>query len=79
VPDERLSLIIKLCDPALSDDERVALTLHMVFGLTIEEIGRAFLVSTMMAARRLLRATAQFSAPGLSCLGTSASASLRLA
>jgi RNA polymerase sigma-70 factor (ECF subfamily) len=46
-----------ICDPVLSDDEQVALTLQQVFGLTTEEIARAFLVSPTMMALRLLRAS----------------------
>ena len=71
--DDRLSLMFTLCDPALCDDEQVALTLQMIFGLTIEEIARAFLVSTSTIARRLLRAnTTLFSGAPLAPLHLSA-------
>src|SRR6202040_21062 len=44
VDDERLRLIFTCCNPALSMENRVALTLRMVGGLTVPEIARAFLV-----------------------------------
>jgi predicted RNA polymerase sigma factor len=56
VGDDRLSLIFSCCHPSLSMDARVALTLHVVVGLTPGQIGRAFLVSEPTMAQRLVRA-----------------------
>ena len=39
--DDRLRLIFTCCHPALAMETRVALTLRMVAGLTVPEIGRA--------------------------------------
>lgn len=55
-PDDRLTLIFTCCHPALSLDNRVALTLRTICGLTTEEIASAFLVSTETMAKRLVRA-----------------------
>jgi RNA polymerase sigma-70 factor (ECF subfamily) len=56
VGDDRLSLIFTCCHPALSQEARVALTLHAVVGLTAGQIARAFLVSEPTMAQRLVRA-----------------------
>jgi RNA polymerase sigma-70 factor (ECF subfamily) len=56
VGDDRLSLIFTCCHPALSQEARVALTLHAVVGLTAGQIARAFLVSEATMAQRLVRA-----------------------
>src|SRR4051812_26094544 len=44
VEDDRLRLIFTCCHPALPPEARVALTLRLLGGLTVEEISRAFLV-----------------------------------
>ena len=54
--DELLSLVFACCHPALSLDAQVALTLRAVCGLTVGQIGRAFLVSEATMSQRLLRA-----------------------
>ena len=54
--DERLRLIFTCCHPALSMENRVALTLRMVGGLTAPEIGRAFLVQETAMGKRITRA-----------------------
>ena len=56
VDDERLRLIFTCCHPALAMENRVALTLRMVGGLTVPEIARAFLVSETTMGRRITRA-----------------------
>ena len=56
IPDDRLRLIFTCCHPALPADNRVALTLRLVGGLTTTEIARAFLVSEPTIAQRLVRA-----------------------
>ena len=54
--DELLSLVFACCHPALARDAQVALTLRAVCGLTVGQIGRAFLVSEATMSQRLLRA-----------------------
>jgi RNA polymerase sigma factor (sigma-70 family) len=56
IPDDRLRLIFTCCHPALAQDNRVALTLRLVGGLSTTEIARAFLVSEPTIAQRLVRA-----------------------
>ena len=56
IGDDRLKLIFTCCNPALSPEARVALTLREVCGLTTEEIARAFLVSPSTLAQRIVRA-----------------------
>ena len=54
--EELLSLVFACCHPALARDAQVALTLRAVCGLTVGQIGRAFLVSEATMSQRLLRA-----------------------
>jgi len=54
--DDTLRLVFTCCHPALSEEARVALTLHAVCGLRTDEIARAFLVPTATLAQRLVRA-----------------------
>jgi RNA polymerase sigma-70 factor (ECF subfamily) len=54
--DDQLRLIFTCCNPALSLEAQVALTLHTLCGLTTEEIARAFLVDPTAMAQRLVRA-----------------------
>ncbi len=56
IGDDRLKLIFTCCNPALSPEARVALTLREVCGLTTEEIARAFLVTPSTLAQRIVRA-----------------------
>ncbi len=56
IGDDRLKLIFTCCNPALSPEARIALTLREVCGLTTEEIARAFLVSPSTLAQRIVRA-----------------------
>jgi RNA polymerase sigma-70 factor (ECF subfamily) len=60
--DRRLHQILALCDPALDPEQQVALTLHAVCGLTIEEVARAFLLPATTMARRLATAQARLRA-----------------
>ena len=55
VGDDLLRLIFTCCHPALSVEAQVALTLRTLGGLSTEEIGRAFLVSPVVMAQRLVR------------------------
>jgi RNA polymerase sigma factor (sigma-70 family) len=54
--DELLGLIFTACQPMLSSDARVALTLRVIGGLTTDEIARAFLSSEATIAQRIVRA-----------------------
>ncbi len=54
--DERLDLLFGCCHPALAEEARVALTLRIVAGLTVEEIARAYLIAPAAVAQRLVRA-----------------------
>ncbi|MGC0366087.1 RNA polymerase sigma-70 factor (ECF subfamily) [Rhodococcus sp. 27YEA15] len=56
LPDERLQLFFTCAHPALADDDRVALTLRCLAGLTTPEVARAFLVPTATMAQRIVRA-----------------------
>ena len=53
--DDRLRLIFTCCHPAIRLDNRVALTLKTVAGLSTAEIARALLVSESTLSQRLLR------------------------
>ena len=54
--DDYLRLILTCCHPALSTDNRVALTLKLVAGFSTEEIARAFVCSEATISQRVLRA-----------------------
>jgi RNA polymerase sigma-70 factor (ECF subfamily) len=56
VTDDRLRLIFTCCHPALAPENRVALTLRLLGGLTVAEIAHAFLVPETTMAQRITRA-----------------------
>ncbi len=56
IQDDRLRLIFTCCHPALAFEDRVALTLRTLTGLTTPEIARAFMVPEATMAQRLVRA-----------------------
>jgi RNA polymerase sigma-70 factor (ECF subfamily) len=56
VQDDRLRLIFTCCNPALSTEAQVALTLRLLCQLTTGEVARAFLVAEPTMAQRLARA-----------------------
>jgi RNA polymerase sigma-70 factor (ECF subfamily) len=56
VEDDRLRLIFTCCNPALSTEAQVALTLRLLGGLTTVDVARAFLVAESTMAQRLARA-----------------------
>jgi RNA polymerase sigma factor (sigma-70 family) len=56
VGDDLLRLIFTACHPVLSRDQRVALTLRLIGGLTTDEIARAFLAPEATVAQRIVRA-----------------------
>jgi RNA polymerase sigma factor (sigma-70 family) len=56
VGDDLLRLIFMCCDPALSTEAQVALTLRLLGGLSTGEIARAFLLPEPAIAQRIVRA-----------------------
>jgi RNA polymerase sigma-70 factor (ECF subfamily) len=56
VGDDLLRLVFTACHPLLSTEARVALTLRLLGGLTIDEIARAYLVPEPTVAQRIVRA-----------------------
>jgi RNA polymerase sigma-70 factor, ECF subfamily len=62
IDDERLRLIFTCCHPALAMENRVALTLRMVGGLTVPEIAHAFLVQETAMGQRITRAKSKIKA-----------------
>jgi RNA polymerase sigma-70 factor (ECF subfamily) len=56
VQDDRLRLVFTCCNPALSTDAQVALTLRLLGGLSTGEVARAFVVAESTMAQRLVRA-----------------------
>lgn len=64
-PDERLKLLFVCCHPGLAEDQRVALTLHTLGGLTTAEISAAYLTSLPTMAQRLVRAKRRIAKEGV--------------
>lgn len=62
IEDDQLRLIFICAHPALAMENRVALTLRMVGGLTVPEIARAFLVSETTMGQRITRAKSKIKA-----------------
>jgi RNA polymerase sigma-70 factor, ECF subfamily len=56
IPDERLRLIFTCCHPALAAEARIALTLRVICGLSVERLARAFLTTETAMVQRLTRA-----------------------
>ncbi|MEV4223697.1 MULTISPECIES: RNA polymerase sigma factor [unclassified Nonomuraea] len=56
LPDERLQLFFTCSHPALAAEDRTALTLRCLAGLTMSEVARAFLVPSPTMAKRITRA-----------------------
>jgi RNA polymerase sigma-70 factor (ECF subfamily) len=54
--DDELALIFLCCHPALTPDSRVALTLRIAGGFSVEEIGAALLTEPGAIAQRIVRA-----------------------
>lgn len=59
VVDDRLRLVFTCCHPALAPENRVALTLRLLGGLTVPEIAHAFLVPETTMGQRITRAKAK--------------------
>jgi RNA polymerase sigma-70 factor (ECF subfamily) len=62
IDDDRLRLLFTCCHPALAMDNRVALTLRLVGGLTVAEIAHAFLAREDAIGQRITRAKAKIKA-----------------
>jgi RNA polymerase sigma-70 factor (ECF subfamily) len=56
LPDDRLQLFFTCAHPALPAEDRVALTLRCLAGLTTAEVARAFLVPAATMTKRIVRA-----------------------
>jgi RNA polymerase sigma-70 factor (ECF subfamily) len=65
IADDRLRLIFTCCHPALAMGARVALTLKALGGLSTAEVARAFLVSEVTMAQRLVRAKRKIAAAAI--------------
>lgn len=65
IDDDRLRLIFTCCHPVLSIQDRIALTLRMIGGLTVSEIARAFLVQPATMGQRISRAKARIKTAGV--------------
>jgi RNA polymerase sigma factor (sigma-70 family) len=63
--DEQLAMIFACCNPALSAEVRVALTLKTVSGFSVPEIARAFLCEYATIAQRLVRAKRRITEAGI--------------
>src|SRR3954468_4477300 len=65
VEDDRLRLLFTCCHPALAPEARIALTLRLLGGLTVAEIGQAFLVPETTMAQRITRAKRKIKDAGI--------------
>lgn len=63
--DERLTLLLGCCHPALNLEAQVALTLRLVAGLTTEQIAQAFLIEEEAMGKRITRAKAKIRQAGI--------------
>ncbi|MEI3867932.1 DUF6596 domain-containing protein [Microbacterium sp. CCNWLW134] len=62
VADDRLRLLFACCHPLLGLETRVALTLRVIVGLTVEQIARLFLAPPTTIAQRITRGKAKIGA-----------------
>ena len=60
--DDRLRLMFTCCHPSLAPEARIALTLRLLGGLTVEEIAQAFLVPETTMGQRITRAKKKIAA-----------------
>jgi RNA polymerase sigma factor (sigma-70 family) len=65
IGDDLLRLMFTACNPVLSSEARVALTLRLLGGLTTEEISRAFLIQEPTVAQRIVRAKRSLTEAGV--------------
>jgi RNA polymerase sigma-70 factor (ECF subfamily) len=63
--DDRLRLMFTCCHPALAPEARIALTLRLLGGLTVDEIAQAFLVPETTMGQRITRAKKKISAANI--------------
>lgn len=63
--DDLLRLLFTCCHPVLRPEARAALTLQAVAGLTVEEVGRAFLTPPRTMEQRLVRAKRRIREAGI--------------
>lgn len=54
--EDMLALIFTCCDPSLTPDSQVALTLRTVVGLSVDEIAKVYMVPAKTMERRITRA-----------------------
>ena len=66
VDDDRLRLIFTCCHPALAIEDRVALTLRHVAGLSDREVAASFIVAPGAMTKRLVRARRKLRDAGIS-------------
>lgn len=66
VPDDRLALFFACSHPALRIEDRIALTLRFVAGLTTAEIAHALLIPTATLQARITRAKVRIRKLGIS-------------
>ncbi len=66
VPDERLGLVFACTHPVLKPEDRVAVTLRFVAGLTTAEVAHALLLPVTTAAQRIVRAKKRIRSLGVS-------------
>jgi RNA polymerase sigma-70 factor (ECF subfamily) len=65
IGDDRLRLIFTCCHPALALDDRVALALRTLCGLSTAEIARTFLIGEAAMAKRLTRTKQKITLAGI--------------
>ena len=68
-PDDVLRLALLTCHPALAREERTAMTLRLVAGLSTAEIGRAFLLHEPQVVARIARAKRTLAGVGVEAPG----------
>ncbi len=54
--DDELRMILMCCHPAIPEESRIALTLKIVCGFSVDEIARAFVTRSDTVAQRIVRA-----------------------
>ncbi len=65
IDDDLLRLIFTACHPVLPPEQRAALSLRLLGGLSTQEIGRAFLLPEATVAQRIVRAKRTLREAGL--------------
>ncbi|MFS8049973.1 RNA polymerase sigma factor [Rhizobium sp. BR 314] len=65
IDDDLLRLIFTACHPVLPPEQRAALALRLLGGLSTQEIGRAFLLSEATIGQRIVRAKRTLREAGL--------------